>query len=164
MRVALRVDVRIDAQRDARPGALRDGALVDAIELARRLDVDRQQAQRDGAIDLRRALPDSREHDLIGTEPATHRDVHLAERVGVGVAAERLQQADDRERRIGLERVMDGVRVAVEGAVERGVRGANRAGVVDVARRAGRRGNVAQLRRRGPVELSREWLKPLPQF
>ena len=96
--------------------ALRDGALIDAIELARRLDVDRQQAQRDGAIDLRRALADAREHDLIGTEPAAHRDVHLAERVGVGVAAERLQQADDRERRIGLERVMDRVRIAVEGA------------------------------------------------
>ena len=89
VRVALGVDVGIDAQRDARPDALRDGALIDAIELARRLDVDRQQAQRDGAIDLGRALPDAGEHDLIGPEPAAHRDVHFAERVGVGVAAER---------------------------------------------------------------------------
>ena len=149
VRVALRVDVGIDAQRDARPRALRDGALIDAIELARRLDVDRQQAQRDGAIDLGGALADAGEHDLIGAEPAAHRDVHFAERVRVGMAAERLQQADDRERRIGLERVMDGVRVAVERLVERGVGGADRAGVVDVARRAGGRGDVAQLRGAG---------------
>ena len=50
--MALRVDVGIDAQRDARRGALRDRALIDAIELARRFDVDRQQPERHGAIDL----------------------------------------------------------------------------------------------------------------
>jgi hypothetical protein len=36
---------------------LRDSALIDAIELARRLDIDRQQAQRNGAIDLPGAFP-----------------------------------------------------------------------------------------------------------
>ena len=87
--MALRVDVGVDAQRDARAHALRDRALIDAIELARRFDVDREQAQRDGAIDLGRALADAGEHDLIGTEPAAHRDVDFAQRIGVGVAAER---------------------------------------------------------------------------
>ena len=122
------------------------GALIDAIELAGRFDVDRQQAERDGAIDLGGALADAGEHDLIGTEAAAHRDVDFAERIRIGVAAERVQQPDDRQRRIGLERVVNRVRIAVERLVERGVGGADRAGVVDVARRAGGRSDIAQLR------------------
>ena len=46
------------------------------------------------------------------------------------------QQPDHGQRRIGLERVVNGVRVAVERLVERRVGGANQVGVVDVARRA----------------------------
>ena len=138
------------------------GALVDAIELARRFDVDGQQAERHGAIDLRRALADAREDDLIGPEPAAHRDVHLAERVGVGVAAERVQQADDRERRVGLERVVNGVRIAVERA--RRARGRRRG-----SRRRRRRSTACrpaaamslELRRSRVWEMSREWWRPL---
>ncbi len=77
--MAAGVDVGIDAQRHPRQRALRDGALVDAVELAGRFDVDGQQSQRHRAIDLRRALADAGEHDLIGTEAAPHRDVDLAE-------------------------------------------------------------------------------------
>jgi hypothetical protein len=73
-------------------------ALIDAIELAGRLDVDREQAKRDGAIDLGRALPYAGEHDLLGTESAAKRDVHFAEGVRIGMAAERMHQADDRQR------------------------------------------------------------------
>ena len=87
--MALRVDVGIDAQRHARPRALRDRALIEAIELAGRFDVDREQAERHGAIELGRALADAGEHDLIGTEAAAQRHVDLAHRIGVGVAAER---------------------------------------------------------------------------
>ena len=101
--------------------------------------------ERDGAIDLGGALPDAGEHDLVGPEAAAHRHVHFAQRIRIGVAAERVQQAHDGQRRVGLERVMNGVRIAVERLVERRVGGANRAGVVDVARRAGGGGDVAQL-------------------
>ena len=83
-----------------------------------------------------RALADAGEDDLIGTEAAAHRDVDLAERIGVAVAAERVQQPHHRERRIGLQRVVNGVRIAVERLVERRVGGADHRGVVDVARRA----------------------------
>ena len=96
VRMAPRVDVGIDAQRDARRRILRDRALIDAIELAWRFDVDRQQPERHRAIDLRRALADAGEHDLIGTKAAAHRDVDFAERIGIGVAAQLVQQPDDR--------------------------------------------------------------------
>ncbi len=130
---------------------LRDGALIDAIELARRFDVDREQPERHRAIDLGGALADAGKHDLIGTEAAPQRHVHFAERIGVGVAAERLQQPHHRQRRIGLQRVVNGVRIAVEGVVQRRVGGANGAGVVDVAGRAGGGGDVAEPR--GPLRL-----------
>ena len=77
--MAFRIDVGIDAQRDARRYILGDRALIDAIELSGRFDVDRQQAQRDGAIDLGGALADAGEHDLIGTEAAPQGHVDFAQ-------------------------------------------------------------------------------------
>ena len=51
--MALRVDVGVDAKRDARdvaPSRARDR--LDAVELAGRLRVDRLQAERHGALEL----------------------------------------------------------------------------------------------------------------
>ena len=55
VRVALRVDVGVDAQRDARDAAQAARQLRDAIELAGRLRVDRADALGDGAARARRA-------------------------------------------------------------------------------------------------------------
>ena len=81
-------------------------------------------------------LGDAGEDDLGRDEAGAQRDVDLAARIGVDARAEAAQQADDRQRRVGLERVMERVRVArerlVDGAVTRGDRGA----AVDVERRA----------------------------
>ncbi len=164
VRMALRVDVGIDAQRHPRPHVLRDGALIDPIELAGRLDVDRQQSERHRAIDLGGALADAGEHDLIGTETAAQRDVHFAKRIGVGVAAERLQEPHHGQRRIRLQRVVNGVRIAVE-RVRRGSR--RRRGWRPRRRRSRasrRRRRCRRAARSARLQLSRKWWRPLPRF
>ena len=136
VRVALRVDVGIHAERDARRRALGPGARGDAIELARRLGVDGFQAERDRAIELLAGLADAGEDDLVGDQAGAQRDLDLAARVGVGRRAEPAQQAHQRQRRVGLERVVDGVRVARERLVETLVGLADGVRVVNVDRRA----------------------------
>ena len=88
--MAARVDIRVHAQRHARDHALLAGQLIEAIELAWRLDVDRLEPERDGARQLVGALADAGEHDLARLEPAAQRDVDFAHRIGVDAAAEAL--------------------------------------------------------------------------
>ena len=84
--MAARVDVGIDAQRDARRRPLRLGELVEAVQLARRFDVDRLEAERDRPRQLVGALADAGEHDLTGVKAAAQRDIDFAHRVGVDAA------------------------------------------------------------------------------
>ena len=143
VRMALRVDVGIDPQRDAGGHAVRRRQLVEALELARRLDVDGVHVEGHGAGQFGRRLAHPGEDDLARREPAAQRDVDLAHRVGVDPAAERAQQADDGQRGVGLEGVVDGVRVIAEGGVEAG--GRRRA-----PRRRCRRSTACRGRRRRP--------------
>src|SRR5262249_18403725 len=99
------VDVRIDADRDPRPGPALAGQRVDPFDLPPGLDVDAAHAQVDRAREFRGCLAYAREDDLHRRESGAHRDVDLANRVRVGAAAERPQQAQDRERRVRLQRV-----------------------------------------------------------
>ena len=134
------VDVGIHAQRHAHAPAVGDGELVEAIELARRFDVDGVHVEGDGAGELRRRLADAGEDDVSGGEAAAQRHVDLAHRVGVDAAAERAHQPHDGQRGVGLQRVVDGMRARAEGGIEALVGVADGAGAVDVARRAdGRR-------------------------
>ena len=64
MRMALRVDVGIHPDRDARDGALSRGNRFDARQLARRFDVDGLQTERHGAFELGHRLPDAGEDDV----------------------------------------------------------------------------------------------------
>ena len=64
VRMAFRVDVGVHANGDARDAAHSRGNGFDARELARRLDVDRFEIERDGALELRVGLADAVEHDL----------------------------------------------------------------------------------------------------
>ena len=109
VRVALGVDVRIHAQRDPHRRRQRHGARGDAVELSRRLGVDRLHAQRHGAVQLVAGLAHAGEDDLIGDEPGAQRHFDLASRVGIGLGAERPQQAHQRQRRVRFERIVDGV-------------------------------------------------------
>ena len=116
--MALGVDVRVDAQRDARPPALGARRGVDALELAVRLGVDRLEAQADRLGDLARTLADPGEDDLVRPEAGPQRHLDLAERVGVGAGAEALHELDEAERRVGFEGVVDRVRAARQGRAQ----------------------------------------------
>jgi hypothetical protein len=145
--VALRIDVGVHTERDARRRALGPGARGDAIELAGRLGVDGFQAERDRAIQLLAGLADAGEDDLVGDQAGAQRDLDLAARVGVGRRAEPAQQAHQRQRRVGLQRVVDGVRVARERLIETLIGLADGVRVVNVGRRADVGGNAHQQRR-----------------
>ena len=86
------------------------GQAREPIELARRFHVDGEQVERHRAFELVCALAHAGEDDLVRPEAAAQRDFHLAHRIGVGAAAERAHQANDGERGVGLERVVDRVR------------------------------------------------------
>ena len=80
---------------------------VDALDLPFRLGVDAAQPEADGALELRVRLADAGEDDLRRREAGAQRDVDLADRVRVGGRAEAAQQPRDRQRRVGLERVVE---------------------------------------------------------
>ena len=76
-RVALRVNPDIDAKSHPHHASEPYGDRLEPRELARRLDVDRLQAERDGALELLGRLADAGEHDLRGDEAGPERDVDL---------------------------------------------------------------------------------------
>jgi hypothetical protein len=136
VRMAARVDVGVDAQRHARLPLLAAGDGRDAIELAGRLGIDRADVARDREFELGARLAHAGEHHLARREAGAQRDLDLAAGVRVGAAAERAQQPCDGERRVGLQRVVDGMRIAVERAIDGRVRLPDGARTVDVERRA----------------------------
>ena len=133
--MAFRVDVRVDADGDARDASEPRGDRLEPRQLARRLDVDGLQPEGDGAFELLGRLADAGEDDLRRLESGAPRDFDLPDRVGVDGAAELAQQARDRERRVRLQRVMQRVRIAGERLVDLAVAIAERARAVDVERR-----------------------------
>ena len=134
--MAFGVNIRIDPQRDSRLDAERVCDRRDTIQLTRRFRVDRGDTVRNGVLELSARLADAGENDLGRKEPGPLRHVYLPARVRIDLAAERAQQSYDRERRVGLERVVNGVGIRGERLVERVVRGADRLGAVDIDRRA----------------------------
>ena len=121
VRVAARVDVRVDAQRDAGARLPLAREQVDPLELAFRFRVDGLDAEVDRLRQLRGRLADAGEDDLRGNEAGAQRDVDLAAGVGVRAGAKRAQQPRDRERRVRLERVVQRVRIATERVVDRAI-------------------------------------------
>ena len=134
--MTLRVDIGIDAHRDARTRLSFARQRVDAFEFAGRLGVDGAHAELDRLRELGRGLPDAGEHDLRRDDPRAQRDVDFAAGICVRAAAERSQQSCNRERRVRLERVVNGMRVRGERLVDRAVARGDRRGAVDVERRA----------------------------
>ena len=136
VRMALRVDVGVDAHRHTcRPPEPRCDRL-DAGELPRRLDVDRLHAERDRGLEFRHRLADAGKHDIGRLKPGFPRDLDFPHRVRVGLAAQLAQQARNRQRRIGLECVVECVRIAAEGLVDGPVPRSQRGRAVDVHGRA----------------------------
>ena len=95
--MALGVDIGVDPHGDPHLGAAIGGDRGDAIELARRFDVDRVDARGDRERQLVAGLADAGEDDVARREPGAQRHLDLAHRVRVGAAAELSQHAQERE-------------------------------------------------------------------
>ena len=134
VRMALRIDVGVDAQRHARHQPQPRGDRFDATKLPHRLDVDRLETERHGAFELGGRLADAGEDDVGGRKARLASELDLPDRVRVGGAAELAQRAREPERGVGLERVVQPVRMAAEGAVDGTVALAQHGGAVHVDR------------------------------
>ena len=117
---------------------------VDALELAFRLGVDRLDAEVDRLRQLGVCLADAGEDDLGRDEAGAQRDVDLAAGIRVDLAPQGTKEAHDGERRVGLEGVVQRVRVRREGLVRGAVAGGDRRGAVDVERRAVGGGGISE--------------------
>ncbi len=136
MRVAPGIHVGVDPDGHAGDTPQPGGDRFDPSQLARRLDVDRLDVEGDRALELRRRLADPGEDELPRLETRGPGDVDFPDRVGIRGAAEFTQQTHDRERRIGLERVVNRVRVGAERSVDLSIALSNERRAVDVQRRA----------------------------
>ena len=112
------------ATRARMPSRLR-GA-IDALQLACRLGVDGLEAELHGPLDFVGRFADAAEDDVRRREASAHRQLDLADGIGVDGAAGLAQQANDGERRVRLHRVVDAVRMRRERLVELAVRLADR--------------------------------------
>jgi hypothetical protein len=132
--MTLRVDVGIDAQRHAGHATLVRGNRSNAIQFTRRLRVNRADLVGDGRLELIARLPHAGEHDVSRLKTSAPGDVDLAPRIGVGPTAERAQQPQQRQRRVGLQRVVNRVGILGKRSVDILIGAADRAGAVNVSR------------------------------
>ena len=89
VRVRLRVDVGVDAERDVRLLSLPARLRVDLLDLALRFGVERQDPGGHAGANLLVGLPDAREHDPIRWESGEEAGAQLAARDDVRPRAER---------------------------------------------------------------------------
>src|SRR5688572_29616204 len=126
------VDIGVYPQRHAGHAACCRGQVGDPIQFAGGLGVDDPDASTDRELEFLARLADAGEDNLVGSVSGPLRHLYLARGIGIDAAAEGSEQADDRERRVGLQRVMDRVRVRGEGGVDGAIRVPDRARAVDV--------------------------------
>ena len=112
--------------------ALRGSQLSDTVEFARRFRVDGADTRRDRVLELIARLPDASEHDVSRRVSGALRHLDLAAGIRIDLASDRPKQPDDGERRIGLECVVDRVRIRGERLVDGAVGLADRARAVDI--------------------------------
>ena len=104
---------------------MRAATAGEMLELARRFDVEAEDAGGERRFHFGVALADAGEHDLARIAAGGDDARELAAGHDVEAAAEPREQVEDRERRIRLHRVADEVRNAGERRVERPVRAAS---------------------------------------
>ena len=90
------VDIRVDAHGNPRTLPSRLRGAIDALQLARRLGVDRLQAELHGPLDFVRRFADAAEDDVRRRKTGAHRQLDLADGVGIDGAAGLAQQANER--------------------------------------------------------------------
>ena len=90
--------------------------------------------ERYGAFELRGRFADAGKDDVRGLKAGLSRELDLPNGIGVGRAAEIAHQARDRERGVGLQRVMQRVRVVAERGVDGAIARPERGGAIDIDR------------------------------
>src|SRR5918995_7546255 len=112
------VDVGIDAKCTSGTDASSLSSAIDALELPRRLCVDRFQSELHRSVELVGRFADAAENNIGWRKTCAYRQIDFADRVRVDAAAKLAQQAHDRERRICLHRVVDAVRMERKSCVQ----------------------------------------------
>ena len=130
------IDVGIDAERDASHASLRRRNRRDAIQLPCGLGVDRADFESNRRLELVARLPHTGEHDVFRGKAGPLRHVDFAPRVGIRATAERAQQTQQRQSRIGLQRVVNRVRILGKRRIDLPIGASDRFGTVDIRGRA----------------------------
>ena len=144
VRVAAGIDVRIHPQRHARACLALARQQIDPLELPFRFGVYGFDAEIDRLRQLGGRLADAGKDNLFGNEAGAQRDVDLAAGVRVRARAKAAHQPRDGERRVGLERVVQRVRIRAKCIVYHAITGGDGAGAVDVKRCAFGGGKLRQ--------------------
>ncbi len=149
VRVRLRIDVGIHAQRDGSPAPQPARDDRDPRQLRGALDVEHPHARLERERDLLVGLADAGEHHLARIPAGAEHAVQLAARDDVEAGAEPREEAQHRQVRVGLHRIADDVAKPGERSVEDlPVPGQGRGGV-DVERRTVAIGEALQRDRLG---------------
>jgi len=132
VRMAPGVDVGVHAQRDARPRFAGRRQAIDPVQFPFGFGVDRLHTEVDGLHQFSFSLADAGEDDVGRNEAGAQGDVDLAAGVRIGLRAEPAQQPRDRQRRIRLQGIVQGVRIRHEGRIDLAIAGDDGFGAVDV--------------------------------
>ena len=147
--MGLRIDVRIDADRDVGDAALAGGDRGQQFELALGLDVDAENPFVDRERELARGLADAGEHDLVRRDAGGAGALELAFGDDVGAGAELRQRAQHRLIGIRLHGVADERLHVGEGVGEHAVVPLQRRGRIAIERRADRVRELGDIDRLG---------------
>jgi len=135
--MAARVHVRVDPQCDPGTSAMRRGDGVDAFHFTGRFGVDGLEAHRDGPHQLIVCFAHAGKHNLVRRKSGTQGDVNLAAGIGVGMGALTPNLAHHGQRGVGLDGVVEVVRVRRKRRVQFPDARAEQRPAVHVQRRTG---------------------------
>ena len=132
--MALRIDIRVHAKGHSSPGLPGSGQRVDALDLPFGLRIYGGDTEIDRLRQIGGRLADAGEDDLRRDESGPQRDVDFTPRVRVSAGAKRPQQPRNRHRRVRLQRVVEGMRVAREREIDGAIAFGDGRGAVNVER------------------------------
>src|SRR5690348_4907183 len=129
-------DVGIHANRGGRGIAEARGFAGEHIELGRRLDIEEQNASAQSFANFLVRLADAGENNALTGNSDPLKAIQFAATDDVETRTESLERTQNREIRIRLHGITDGMRQTAEGAVETPVRRSERGAAVYIRRRA----------------------------
>ncbi len=109
--VRLRIDIRVDAERDRRRRTVRLGHLVDAREFGCRLDVEALDVGLERLLDLGAGLAHTGEHHLARVSPGREHACQFSARDDVETRAQFRENAQNSQIAVGFDRVADLMRM-----------------------------------------------------